>query len=127
MQAFISYAKDDERFASALRSCVEDHGVSVFDAARDISPGERFADKLHRAIEGSDVLILVVPKLGASQANTAIFEAGAAKALGKTVLAVSPDLAQRELPFSVTNLAFNASDKSIQDLTNAMLGALQTH
>jgi len=126
VKAFLSYSVKDAAFAASLRKEIMRLGVTECYDFQGESPGDRFADHLRKAIKDSDVLILVVPETGASQANTAFFEAGAAKALGKRVFAVMPDSRGRELPISVTDFAIlDASKKSMKDVAITLVHALE--
>jgi nucleoside 2-deoxyribosyltransferase len=126
MKAFISYSRNDAAFAASLRNEIERLGVTAWLDVRDMPPGDSVYDNLRQAIEGSDALILVVPETGTSQANAAIFEAGAAKALGKPVLAVMPDARGRELPVSVADFAIlDALRKPLADVAKSLVHALE--
>lgn len=126
MKAFISYGRDDAAFAASLLDEIERLGVSGWLDRRDLRPGENWSGSLRNAIENSDALILVVPETGTSEANTAFFEAGAAKALGKPVLAVMPDARGRELPVSITDFAiFDASKKPLVDVARSLVHVME--
>ncbi|MBM3562663.1 MAG: toll/interleukin-1 receptor domain-containing protein [Alphaproteobacteria bacterium] len=126
MKAFMSYNSKDAAFASALRESIERDGVRVFDPARDTPPGLDLFSRLREEIEASDVLILVVPETGTANANTAFFEAGAAKALGKKVLAVMPDARGRQSPSGIADLAiFEAADKPVDDVAKTLVHAFE--
>lgn len=126
MKAFMSYSSKDAAFASALRESIERDGVSVFDPARDATPGLDLLTRLREEIEKSDVLILVVPETGTTNANTAFFEAGAAKALGKKVLAVMPDAKGRQSPSAIADFAiFEAANRPLEDVAKTLIHALE--
>jgi nucleoside 2-deoxyribosyltransferase len=126
VKAYISYSLKDAAFAASLRERIEQDGVRVFDPLRDVPPGVNFIVHLREEIEDSDALILVVPEIGASQANTALFEAGAAKALGKPILAVMPDSIGREAPTSIADFAiFDASKKPMEEVVRTLVHALE--
>ena len=126
MKAFLSYNSKDAVFASALRESIERDGVRVFDPARDTPPGLDLLARLRNEIEASDILILVVPETGTAHANAAFFEAGAAKALGKKVLAVMPDARGRQSPSEIADLAiFEAANKPIDDVAKTLVHALE--
>ncbi len=91
MNLFISYSRADRAFAEQLRSRIETLGANVWSDESKIEPGENWDQALRRALEASDGVVLVVPERGAPKANAAFFEAGAARALGKPVVAVIPD------------------------------------
>ncbi len=84
---------------------------------------------MREALEASDGVVLVVPEPGASKANKAFFEAGAARALGKPVVAVlpSPDPGRAgELPSDMYGLAvFDGSRGTPESLANSIVTALK--
>ncbi|MGJ0395687.1 MAG: toll/interleukin-1 receptor domain-containing protein [Methylocystis sp.] len=122
----MSYNSKDAAFASALRESIERDGVRVFDPARATPPGLDLLARLRDEIEASDVLILVVPETGTANANAAFFEAGAAKALGKKVLAVMPDARGRQSPSDIADFAiFEAANKPIDDVAKTLVHALE--
>lgn len=126
MKAFMSYNSKDAVFASALRESIERDGVRVFDPARDTPPGLDLFARLRDEIEASDVLILVVPETGTANVNAAFFEAGAAKALGKKVLAVMPDARGRQSPSDIADLAiFEAANNPIDDVAKTLVHVLE--
>lgn len=126
MKAFVSYSRKDAAFAASLWEEIEKLGVTAGRDRDGISLGDRWEDNLRKAIEDSDALILVVPEMGASRANNALFEAGVAKALGKPILAVMPDAKDRETPSSFADFAiFDASKKSMEDVARTLVHALE--
>ena len=101
MQTFISLSFADRQVAQDLGREIANLGVSVCDPFRAIGLGSDWQAELRQALEGSDNLIIVVPSPGSKGANNAFFEAGAARALGKPVIAVLPVAEEeriRELP-----------------------------
>src|SRR6516165_1264478 len=83
---FISSSFEDRDFAKQLGSVLRSRGAIVFQT----DPGSDWAEVLRREIEQSSVLILVIPSRHATNRNNVLFEAGAAKALGKRIFAVLP-------------------------------------
>jgi hypothetical protein len=102
MQVFISYSRRDREFAEELAGQLEKQGISVF-YDKHLSPGEEWASVFRKKIEESSALILLVPSSDSPQRNKLWFEAGAAKALGKRVLAVLPP--GRSTKEMLTNIA----------------------
>ena len=88
-RVFISYAREDKAFASELGNLMKERGVSVF-LDTDLTSGSFWSDVLRREIERATALVLVIPSHNVANRNNIWFEAGAAKALGKPVLAVLP-------------------------------------
>jgi nucleoside 2-deoxyribosyltransferase len=107
MNVFISHSRNDRAFAEQLRNRIQALGANVwFDEA--IKPGENWEQALRKTLEDSDGVVLVVPEPGTAKANAAFFEAGAARALGKPVVAVLPSQDSsriREVPSEVSSLA----------------------
>ena len=124
MKLFISYSRRDEPFARSLCEGLERMGVSVFDPTADMRPGESINGALRQAIDESDAMVLVTPETGATGANQAFFEAGAAKALGKPVFVVMPGAGDRELPSIADFAILDAARKSSDDVARTLIHAL---
>jgi TolB-like protein/TPR repeat protein len=58
--AFISYASQDAAVANSLVEALEQQGVRCWIAPRDVIPGSLYADGIVRAINGANVLVLVL-------------------------------------------------------------------
>jgi hypothetical protein len=125
LKAFLSYTSNDAEYAISLREELERLGLRICDPVRDITPGGNMLDYFRQALNDSDALIQIVPQTGTSQANTVWFEAGAAKALEKSVVAVMPDSIGRETSSSVADFAiFDASKKPIENVAKTLVHAL---
>jgi hypothetical protein len=102
MNVFISYSQADREFAERLRSGIQALGANVRSDESGLKPGESWDPALREALAASDGVVLVIPEPGTPKANAAFFEAGAARALGKPLVAVlltSPEPNRvRELP-----------------------------
>jgi TIR domain len=126
VKAFLSYAHDDAEYAATLRRELERQGLVVWDGTRDMAPGSQWAEQIRQALNESDALIQIVPKPGAAQSNNVWFEAGAAKALDKSVFAVTPDARGREPSASITDFAiFDASAKPLETVAKTLIQALR--
>jgi hypothetical protein len=111
MQLFISYSSRDRDFARELAEHLEKQGISVF-YDKHISPGDEWPSFLRKKIEESSALVLLVPSPDSPHRNTLWFEAGAAKALGKRVLAVlPPGRSTKELPINVADIIVLDTDQ----------------
>lgn len=111
MKFFLSYSRADKEYASQLAAEITTTTGAEIWRDEDVSGfGAEFPDALRKAIVNSEALILVLPREGASGANNAFFEAGAAKALGKKVLAVVRGGADRVLPSHIVDLAILNAD-----------------
>lgn len=104
MQVFISYSVRDKDFAQELAGQLERQGISVvFD--KRLHPGDEWPNVFRKQIEASSALILLVPSTDSPSRNNLWFEAGAAKALGKRVLAVlPPGRTPKELPTDIADI-----------------------
>ncbi len=122
MNFFIANSSADRDYASQLAAEIRATGAQVW-RDEDVSNfGADFADALRNAITNSAAVILVLPREGASGGNNAIFEAGAAKALGKKVFVVARGAADRELPSSIADFAiFDAEHKPLQEIVGVLV------
>ncbi len=127
MDLFISYSKADRPFAERLRKDIEALGNNVFTDA-EISSGEAWDHALRKALEATHAFILVVPEPGARNSNNAFFEAGAARALGKRVVAVLPVSDESRIGELRSDLfgqqVFDGSKAHPQSLANSIVTAL---
>jgi hypothetical protein len=122
MKFFLSHGQDDRRYAASLAAEIERRGGTVWRDDAALSPGSSWEDGLRKAIECADAMILVLPQTGASGANFAVFEAGAAKALGKKVFIVAPNADGRDLPVNIADLAiFDADNKPLDEVVGALI------
>jgi predicted nucleotide-binding protein len=123
---FISYAQEDHAFARELGRAIADRGASVF-LDIDMSSGSFWADSLRSEIERATALILIIPSRHVANRNNILFEAGAAKALGKPVLAVLPPKHQAErieLPTDIAGvLVLDADRRSVENIADTLLQA----
>ena len=59
--AFISHASaDKERFVRPFADALETHGISAWVDEREIQPGDRFAEKIHDALDKADAVVMVL-------------------------------------------------------------------
>jgi len=123
---FISYASNDAEYAGTLSKELKRLGVDVIDwRAMEAEATSDIEASLRKALNDSDALIQIVPETGSRQANAVWFEAGAAKALEKSVLAVMPNSEGRQSPSSVADFAvFDASKKPVENVAKTLIQAL---
>jgi hypothetical protein len=88
-RVFISYSADDRKFADALREALTSHHTQVLDPAV-MDPGENPIDFMEQTLRSSDVFVYVIPEKEGS-GKSSLIELGAAKALGKKIVAVLQD------------------------------------
>lgn len=129
MKVFLSFSKSDRLFAERLGSKIRALGTEVLSENAWGEPGANLNESLREALETSDGVVLVMPEPGSPRANNAFFEAGAARGLGKPVVAVlpSPDPSRAgELPADMFGLAaFDGSGVAPESLANSVVTALK--
>ena len=57
MKVFISHAYTDEPFVKKVVTGLEKVGLEVWDATREILPGDNWADKVARALKESEAMV----------------------------------------------------------------------
>lgn len=57
---FVSYASQDAAVANAVVENIEQHGIKCWIAPRDVTPGSRTRDETVGAIDGTQVMVLVL-------------------------------------------------------------------
>jgi hypothetical protein len=120
---FLSFGKDDAEFARGLASRLKHAGVVTTDGSADVAPGTERSSAILRALEKSDKVVFVVPSREGNGKN-ALVELGAARALGKPILAVMPDSTRAwnsEIARAVSNSAvLDASRIDERNLIDAL-------
>ena len=126
-RVFLSYAAKDREFAHQLRETLVRRGASVF-MDESVSPGEKWSEGLRKEIENATALILLIPSLESSNRNDVWAEAGAAKALGKPILAVLPPRhkgTRRELPTDIAGLlVLDTDERPLENTADTLLQAV---
>jgi hypothetical protein len=126
-KVFISYSVKDREFAEKLAAAISERGAepSLSEHGR-IAKIDWLGD-LRKKLGNSDAVVLVMPSASAPSANSAFFEAGAARALGKDVIVVIPDRAtvdQDNIPLDVaTTVVLDASKKPVSSVATTVLDA----
>lgn len=122
MKFFMAYSRADRDYAASLAAEIERRGAVVWRDEAALQPGVNWESALREALNDSDATILVLPRDGAKGANNAIFEAGAAKALGKKVLVVARGDGDREFPDTIADIAiFNAGSKPLHEIAATLV------
>lgn len=122
MKFFLAYSPADQKYAASLAAEMELRGASVWQDTKTLAPGEAWEPALRAALNDSGATILLLPREGAKGANNAIFEAGAAKALGKRVIVVSRGPGDREFPGNLADVAiFDAENKPMQEIADTLV------
>ena len=60
MKVFISHAYTDEPFVRKVAAGLEKVGLEVWDATREILPGDNWAAKVARALEESEAMVVLL-------------------------------------------------------------------
>lgn len=122
---FISYAADDKAFATHLRELLEQKGADVFDFDGSMPDGN-WQLALREQLLKSSALIMIVPPFKDSGRNLVWFEAGAARALGKRIVAVMPPKSKtkRDIPTNLADLVvLDTHSRSLESLAATILQA----
>lgn len=89
MRVFLSYSSSDQGLAERLRAAMLDQNIQVWDPVQ-IPAGGNIDDQVQEALRMSDLFVYLIPEKEGS-GKWSLFELGAAKALGKRIVAVLPD------------------------------------
>lgn len=124
---FISSSFEDRDFAQRLGSVLRNRGATVFQPSDMMMPGSDWAEVLRSELEQSSALILVIPSQSAANRNNVLFEAGAARALGKRIFAVLPPnhTSRIELPIDIADLLIMDADRRpLESIADTLLQAV---
>ncbi len=108
MNLFISYARIDHQYVQALSQALRSRGFDVFRDEGTLAAGENYADLILDAVKNAELIVFVVPK-ESGEGKNALFEVGAAKALGKRIFAIMPHgrtSAGRDVAMGLADLIF---------------------
>lgn len=122
---FISYALADGEFASELGDVLRRRGAVVY-SDKDMQPGGPWLEALRDQIQKSSALVLIIPSRLMPNRNNIWFEAGAAKAFGKKVLAVLPphQRLSRDLPTDLADLlVLDTDERPLESVADTLLQA----
>ena len=87
---FLSYSSKDSSWATDFISILEDEGLDVFSAVRDIKHGDQWQQKIENALRESAVVIFILSENSIDSAWT-YFEFGAAIAGDKKIVPIYID------------------------------------
>lgn len=90
LKAFISYSRDDRDFVSTIEAALARYGLQTFDPELEIQAGDKIDERILDGLRAADVVIFVVPEHEGAGKN-ALVEIGAARALGKRIVALVRD------------------------------------
>ena len=108
-RVFLSAAWSDRDFVEQLTAEIARQGGIPF-APTDLQPADNIFDRIRSELEAADIVVFVVPSRE-GEGRTALFEIGAAKALGKRILALVPDQARS----ANTEVAVQLADQMLLD------------
>ena len=121
---FLSYAHQDREFA---RELAKQRGATVL-IESPLATANRLEERLRSQLDEATALILIVPARDVKDRNQIWFEAGAAKALGKKVLAVVPPertVARSDLPVDLASfLVLDTQMDRLSDIADALVHAV---
>ena len=122
---FLSYALENRELAKDLASLMSRRGVSVF-LDSDLKPGDLWSSVVRREIERASALVLLIPSEDVPNRNNIWVEAGAAKALGKRVLAVLPPNRRLvDLPSDIADiLVLDADKRPLESIADTLIQAV---
>jgi predicted nucleotide-binding protein len=127
---FISHVAEDAEYARQLASSLKERGATIV-SEWDAASGSMWPDALRTQIDSATALILVIPTRRVRNRNNVVFEAGAAKAMGKPVLAVLPPKnrsAPIDLPTDIAGvLVLDADRRSLDSIADTLLQAVPEH
>lgn len=129
MKLFISYAHQDQKFATQLAQALRKQGGDPWMSEHGVLAGSDWLTSLKDNLRASNALVLIMPSAAAASGNSAFFEAGAAKAIGKDVIVVVPDLEtvdRSNIPYELAStIVVDATRKSVEAVANTVFGALK--
>lgn len=68
MQVYLSHTEIDQPLADEIRKALTDAGLEVWDAGRELLPGDNFAQKIADALKSSKAMVvLITPEAIASE------------------------------------------------------------
>jgi ABC-type branched-subunit amino acid transport system substrate-binding protein len=124
---FVSYAADDRKMAQRVTRLLDAAGVDVFVDRRDCASGDMWQDAVLADIRSSDALVFLIPRRE-GVGKWALAEIGAAKALGKRIVAILPESVRygnADVGSVLSNRQIiDASDMSDEALTSSLVSVL---
>lgn len=127
---FISHDSQNRIFAADLARSLEERGIKSFLAGNDLRADSNWLEVLKCEVQTADGFILVMPAKTAKSSNNSFFETGVARAFGKVVIVVVPDIQdvdQSNIPLEIANTVIvDAAKKSLTSVADTVAGAVQT-
>jgi nucleoside 2-deoxyribosyltransferase len=129
MNIFISHTSTDRDFAASLAGSLKERGFASFLSGTDIHAGSKWLDHLKEQVKRADGFVLVMPTVTAPSSNNAFFEVGVARALGKSVVVVVPDIEevdQSNIPVDLADTVIvDAAKKPLKTVADAVAVAVK--
>jgi hypothetical protein len=133
MNLFISYALADRKYAQELTAALRSKGFDVFQDQDSIAVGEDFSESILSGLKNAELVLFVVPK-ESGEGKNALYEVGAAKALGKKIFAVMPHgraSGARDVALGLADLIFLDTSETepdrIADIVESTVHRRSTH
>lgn len=128
MNVFLSYAHADKALADQIVSRLDGGSLEIW-REEAVNTGEAWANAIQDALRKAETVLLIVPAAGSPGRNNVFFEIGAARALGKRILAVVPDRRETEpqdIPVDAADLVImDAAHRPIDEVAATLRTALQ--
>ena len=126
-EIFISYSRHDREFANQLAKSLGEQGSSAWMSEHGILAGTDWLRTLKDKLQESLAMVLVMPATTSVSGNSAFFEAGAARAIGKDVIVVVPELEnvdRTNIPFDLAKaVVLDANKQPIATVAATVLSA----
>lgn len=95
---FISYSYNDKSWVTEFVSALKEAGIKTWFDAHDITPGERWDEKIQQALRESSIIVVILSENSVESPWT-FFELGAAIADNKRIIPVLiGDIESRRIP-----------------------------
>jgi hypothetical protein len=120
LDIFISYSHDDREFANQLAKSLSEQGSSAWMSEHGVLTGSDWLLTLKDKLQESAAMVLVMPTTTAVSGNSAFFEAGAARVIGKDIIVVVPELGNVDR----TNIPFDLAKAVVLDANKQPIGTV---
>ncbi len=126
-EIFISFSRGDREFANRLANSLGEQGSITWLSEHGVVAGSDWLRTLKDKLTESLAMVLVMPGPDAVSGNSTFFEAGAARAIGKDVIVVVPDLHgidRSNIPFDLAKtIVVDANKQPIGTVAATVLSA----
>jgi hypothetical protein len=125
---FISYDYQNRDFANKLAISLEEQGMKSFLSGNDFRTGGNWLEGLKDHVKTADGFVLVMPAATSVSSNSTFFEVGVARAFGKKVVVVVPDIEKVDrsnIPMDIANtIVIDAAKQSLKSVATTVVGAV---